>query len=304
MQNKTLLVLFSVFLISCFALTVSAFSFGSSDKKDVGAQEIVKRGGGEDKDDDDHKHGHDDDDHEDDGHGHGDDECDDAISRASASFAVGGKTYKIPCGTGAVDIEDICTEAVLGAGGIGSGEAVVVFGTGTGAITTAYPCGSGSSNVDLDALCAAGGPSGGAAIVTFGTGTGAITTSFPCGTGANNNADLGAICQQQTNTFTFVAGTATSTLTAACGSQGPINLNNFCDPYCAGLIGASVITQTVTATAACPSIVAAPTVGANVVVTVGTGTAATVQTVSCPTNGPQAVTIGTGTAASVTTVTC
>lgn len=265
MQNKTLLVLFTVFVISCFALAVSAFSFGSSDKKNVGAQEIVKRGG--DKDDDDHKHGHDDDDHEDkhekhddhDKHDHDDEDCDDCVARASASFEVGGKTYKIPCGTGVVDIDQICTEAVIGtdfSGGVGS--ATLVFGTGSLAITSAVPCGTGTNNVDLN-----------------------------------------SVCNRQTNTYTLIAGTVTSSAALPCGPFPPIVVNNLCDPYCAGLVGATQITETVTATVSATSAGAA-----NILVTVGTGTGATVQTVSCPTAGPQAVTIGTGTAATTTTVTC
>ncbi|KAJ2962389.1 hypothetical protein NQZ79_g2576 [Umbelopsis isabellina] len=168
MRGKALLILFSAYLISCSILAVSAFTFGSSDKKDLGAQGIVKLE--EDNDDYHHKHdhgddghgkldddhGHDNDDHgehdDDHGHGHGDNNCSDKVSRTSVSVFVGGKAYCIPCGTGAVDINSICSDACDGV--TASETATLVFGTGTGAITSVVACGTGTNIIPLQSLCA------------------------------------------------------------------------------------------------------------------------------------------------------
>ncbi|KAJ2957090.1 hypothetical protein NQZ79_g7141 [Umbelopsis isabellina] len=283
MQNKTLLILISVYLISCFAIAVSAFSFSSSDKKDVGAQGIVKRGG--DHDDDDHKH--DDDDHGKKDHGHDeddhdDDDCRDAISKASASFLIGGSTYKIPCGTGAVNINNICYEALGGGSGVGGGpgaglnSAVLVFGSGTGAVTSSFACGTATLTVPLQPIC---GP--------------AATVTETVLAGSNG------VCSPLSTPVTVGSGTNTAVVTVTCGGTAA----NPVFP-CPPVNPAAEVPAIRTPAAEVPAAGSPPAAGTNVLVTIGTGTGATVSTVSCPTTGPQAVTIGTGTAASVTTVTC
>ncbi|CAM0142186.1 unnamed protein product, partial [Umbelopsis sp. WA50703] len=220
MQNKTLLVLFSVFLISCFAIAVSAFSFGSSENKVVDAQEIVKRGGGGDEDEHKHKHGHDDDndDEHDDDHGHDDkDNC-----HESASFLLHGTTYKIPCGTGAVKIDNLC---YYGGGGYGNGPDNQGNGPENQPLANpvanqpvANPAANPAANqpvanqpaatprVANPAVAtapAANRPAGGAnVLVTIGTGTGATVSTVSCPTPGPQRVTIGTGATASVTTVT------------------------------------------------------------------------------------------------------
>ncbi|KAG2180280.1 hypothetical protein INT43_004069 [Umbelopsis isabellina] len=164
MQYKKLLLLFSVYFISCCILLVSAFSFDFSEKKDVEAQAIVKCGG--DTDDELHKHEQQDNDYEhhldyahahDHGCGykdHGDDDNNDSnyISRASVSILVDGKTYRIPCGAGDFDISQICSDA-CGNDVTASETATLVYENGTGTIVSIIAYGTGTNIIPLQYIC-------------------------------------------------------------------------------------------------------------------------------------------------------